>query len=239
MLKCSFCIKNCYLVSFRVIVFLPSTFVRNVQTFQRQSKSIHMNCYQRCLERSTTSIIQSEEILAPVESSVKLLLISKRQFFFVFTSLHQKKRLERACKKLMLFINSKFQALTQYSFSINLKALCKNDNIIILTSQVVKVRHREETTACRLSSKIVADPGAEADLLCHSPVLTLCFVRLSLHILKQFLKHLKKPGLTSTAKCIFLDSLSIYQKVFPDQGCKTLKSTMFSKTFINVYTSTL
>lgn len=46
-------------------------------------------------------------------------------------------------EKLMLFINSKFQALTQHSFFINPKALCKNDNIIFLTSQVVKVRHRE------------------------------------------------------------------------------------------------
>lgn len=37
----------------------------------------------------------------------------------------------------------------------------------------------------------------------------------------------------------FLDSLSIDQTVFSDQGCNTFKSTMFSKTFIHVCTFNL
>lgn len=43
---------------------------------------------------------------------------------------------------------------------------------------------REEETACRLPSRLLADPGTKADLLSPSPVLALRLVRLSLHILK-------------------------------------------------------
>lgn len=42
----------------------------------------------------------------------------------------------------------------------------------------------KEATAHRLPSRLVADPGTDADLLSPRPVLALYLVRLHLHILK-------------------------------------------------------
>lgn len=66
---------------------------------------------------------------------------------------------------------------------------------------------REKANACRLPSRLMADPGTKADHPSPSSVLALCLVKLPLHTVKEFLKLIKKPGMAYTAKCIFFLSV--------------------------------
>lgn len=87
-------------------------------------------------------------------------------------------------EKLMLFINSKFQAFTQHFFHKSQSTLQKLQHHFLNFSGGESEAQTQETAAHGLSSRIVTDPGTKADVLCHSPMLILCFVRLSLYIFK-------------------------------------------------------
>lgn len=83
----------------------------------------------------------------------------------------------------------------------------QKDSIIISTSHAVKLRHEERK---QQHWGYPAGPRTEADRLSSRPVLSLRLVRLSLHVLKLFLKCIKKAGTDYAAKCVFfLFSLSI------------------------------